>query len=59
MAGQQKPVILLSGAERAGRTGFNEGFFRRVQPAGAHPGLSDEGDSTFRLHPVLLVFRTF
>ena len=35
--------------------GFIEGFFRRLHPAGAHPGLSDEEDSTFRLHLVLLV----
>lgn len=37
--------------------GFLEGFFRRLHPAGAHPGLSDEEDSTFRLHLVLLVGR--
>ncbi len=28
-------------------TGFVEGFFRRLHPQGAHPGLSDEEDSTF------------
>ena len=39
--------------------GFFEGFFRRLHPAGAHPGLSDEEDSTFRLHLVLLVSRNF
>ena len=32
-------------------TGFLEGFYRRLHPQGAHPGLSDEDDSTFRLHP--------
>lgn len=37
--------------------GFIEAFFRRLHPAGAHPGLSDEDDSTFRLHLVLLVAR--
>jgi hypothetical protein len=37
--------------------GFVEGFYRRLHPAGAHPGLSDEDDSTFRLHLVLLVAR--
>jgi len=37
--------------------GFIEAFFRRLHPAGAHPGLSDEDDSTFRLHIVLLVAR--
>ncbi len=38
--------------------GFIEAFFRRLHPAGAHPGLSDEDDSTFRLHLVLLVARS-
>lgn len=37
--------------------GFVEAFFRRLHPAGAHPGLSDEDDSTFRLHLVILVAR--
>jgi hypothetical protein len=38
-------------------TGFLEGFYRRLHPQGSHPGLSDEEDSTFRLHMVLLVAR--
>lgn len=38
-------------------TGFLEGFYRRLHPQGSHPGLSDEDDSTFRLHLVLLVAR--
>lgn len=38
-------------------TGFLEAFFRRLHPQGAHPGLSDEEDSTFRLHLVLLTGR--
>jgi len=37
--------------------GFIEAFFRRLHPSGPHPGLSDEDDSTFRLHLVLLVAR--
>ncbi len=37
--------------------GFIEAFYRRLHPQGAHPGLSDEEDSTFRLHLVLLVGR--
>lgn len=37
--------------------GFVEAFFRRLHPQGSHPGLSDEDDSTFRLHLVLLVAR--
>ena len=36
-------------------TGFVEGLFRRLHPHGAHPGASNEDDSTFRLHLVLLV----
>ena len=35
--------------------GFIEGFDRRLHPHGSHPGPSDEEDSTFRLHLVLLV----
>ncbi len=38
-------------------TGFLEGFYRRLHPQGSHPGLSDEEDSTFRLHLVLLTAR--
>ena len=34
--------------------GFVNGLVRRLHPQGAHPGLSDEDDSTFRLHVVLL-----
>lgn len=37
--------------------GFFEAFFRRLHPEGSHPGLSDEEDSTFRLHLVLLAGR--
>jgi hypothetical protein len=33
---------------------FVNGLMKRLHPAGAHPGLSDEEDSTFRLHIVLL-----
>ncbi len=33
-------------------------FFGDSIPQGAHPGLSDEEDSTFRLHLVLLTGRT-
>ena len=35
------------------------GTFKRLNPQGAHPGLSDEEDSTFRLHLVLLLGRVF
>jgi hypothetical protein len=35
--------------------GFIQGFWRRLHPQGAHPGLSDEDDSTFRLQLVVLV----
>lgn len=34
--------------------GFVQGLFRRLHPQGSHPGLSDEDDSTFRLHLMLL-----
>ena len=34
--------------------GFINGLIRRLHPQGAHPGLSDEDDCTFRLHIVLI-----
>jgi hypothetical protein len=37
--------------------GFINGLVRRLHPQGAHPGLSDEEDCTFRLHVVLLTGR--
>jgi hypothetical protein len=41
--------------EAGGKGGFVQGFWRRLQPAGSHPGLSDEADCTFRLHLVIIV----
>jgi hypothetical protein len=35
--------------------GFIEGFWKRLHPEGSHPGLSEQADSTFRLHLVILV----
>ena len=35
------------------------GVFKRLHPQGAHPGLSDDEDSTFRLHMVMLLGRLF
>lgn len=40
-------------------TGFVEGFWKRLHPSGSHPGLSEESDSTFRLHLVILVTHYF
>jgi len=37
-----------------GGKNFTNGLMKRLHPAGAHPGLSDEEDSTFRLHLVLV-----
>ena len=37
--------------------GFINGLTRRLHPHGPHPGLSDQQDSTFRLHTVLLTAR--
>jgi len=33
---------------------FINGLFKRLHPSGSHPGLSDQEDSTFRRHVVLL-----
>lgn len=38
---------------------FVNGTLKRLHPRGSHPGLSDEEDSTFRLHLVLLTARLF
>jgi hypothetical protein len=58
LANSNPPFFLASLNEWDGQGhGFIEAFFRRLHPAGAHPGLSDEDDSTFRLHLVLLVAR--
>lgn len=40
-------------------TGFVEGFWKRLHPEGSHPGLSEQDDSTFRLHLVVLVMHHF
>jgi hypothetical protein len=37
--------------------GFINGLARRLHPQGSHPGLSDDEDSTFRLHIVLITGR--
>jgi hypothetical protein len=37
--------------------GFVNGLAKRLHPQGSHPGLSDDEDSTFRLHVVLLTAR--
>lgn len=37
--------------------GYVNGLMKRLHPQGSHPGLSDEDDSTFRLHTVLLTAR--
>ena len=58
LAQRQPPFFFQGLNEWDGQgKGFIEAFFRRLHPAGAHPGLSDEEDSTFRLHLVLLVAR--
>jgi len=36
---------------------FINGVLRRLHPDGPHPGLSDEEDSTFRLHLMILIAR--
>ena len=59
LANRNPPFFVVVLNEWSGQgTGFIEGFYRRLHPAGAHPGLSDEEDSTFRLHLVLLVARS-
>lgn len=57
LARMEPPFLLanLNEWELNGRGGFLQGLWNRLHPEGSHPGLSDEEDSTFRLHIVLLV----
>ena len=56
-----QPPFLMVGLFEWGNQGRNlvNGVFKRLHPQGAHPGLSDEEDSTFRLHLVLVLGRLF
>lgn len=42
-----------------GKADFVHGLINRLSPEGGHPGLSDEDDSSFRLHTVLIALRLF
>jgi hypothetical protein len=58
LASRAPPFFMAGLNEWNGQgTGFMQVFFRRLHPAGPHPGLSDEEDCTFRLHLVILVAR--
>jgi len=51
------PPFLLTGLnewEPNGK-GFVQGFWNRLHPQGSHSGLSDEEDSTLRLHLVIII----
>ena len=56
-----QPPFLSVDLNEWGNQGKNlvNGVFKRLHPQGSHPGLSDEEDSTFRLHLVLLLGRLF
>ena len=47
-------IPTLNEWEIGGKGGFLQGLWRRLHPQGSHPGLSDEEDSTFRLHLMIL-----
>lgn len=57
----RQPPFLFADLNEWGSQGKNlvNGAFKRLHPQGAHPGLSCEEDSTFRLHLVLLLARLF
>jgi hypothetical protein len=58
LAALNRPFFIPELNEWTGQgTGYLEAFYRRLHPQGAHPGLSDEDDSTFRLHLVLVLAR--
>lgn len=56
LARMNPPFLLasLNEWEIGGKGGFLQGLWNRLHPQGSHPGLSDDEDSTFRLHIVLL-----
>lgn len=56
-----EPPFLVTDLFEWGNQGKNlvNAVFKRLHPQGAHPGLSDGEDSTFRLHLVLLLGRLF
>lgn len=56
-----QPPFLSTSLFEWGNQGKNlvNGVFKRLNPQGSHPGLSDAEDSTFRLHLVLLLGRLF
>ena len=47
-------IPALNEWEIGSKCGFLKGLMKRLHPQGSHPGLSDEEDSTFRLHLVIL-----
>ena len=55
------PFFLLSLNEwdLSDPSGFVQGFWKRLHPEGSHPGLSNEEDSSFRLHIVMVVANHF
>jgi hypothetical protein len=55
----RNPPFLLTGLNEWSADGKNfiNGVVKRLHPQGAHPGLSDDEDCTFRLQLVLLVAR--
>jgi hypothetical protein len=56
-----QPPFLSVNLFEWGNQGKNlvNGVFKRLNPQGAHPGLSTDEDSTFRLHLVMLLMRLF
>ena len=55
------PPFLQESLGEWGQDGKNfiNGVFKRLHSKGSHPGLSDDDDSTFRLHLVLIVARHY
>ncbi|WP_202800236.1 hypothetical protein [Pontibacter sp. BAB1700] len=55
------PVLLHKNLNEVPETGLNfpyvNGLWKRLHPTGSHPGLSDEEDSTFRYHTLIVFTR--
>ena len=55
LANLQQPFLIVNLNEWGNQCkNLVNGVFKRLHPQGAHPGLSDDEDSTFRLHMVMV-----
>ncbi|MBX9865141.1 MAG: hypothetical protein K2Y42_20555 [Hyphomicrobium sp.] len=59
LLGQKDFLSVARNEWRTDGKDFTHGLYKRLHPQGAHAGLSDEDDSAFRLHVVLVTARSY